>query len=108
MNIKDTINFKTLRERGPNAIDVKDDEVVQVISKGTGIKVVLTQEYFLSLLAAYNDILRRSGHRPEKNIEIEERLNSFEKKLSKVIKETAQDQEKHDKWRAGRKMAGNY
>ena len=49
MNVKETINFKTLREKGPSAIEVKGDEVVQVVTKGSDIKVIISQEYFLTI-----------------------------------------------------------
>jgi hypothetical protein len=81
MNLKDTINFKTLREKGPSAIDVKGDEVVQVISKGTEVKVIISQEHYLNLLSAYTQLLIRSGKKNEETINLEDRLKAFVKKL---------------------------
>jgi hypothetical protein len=86
MNLKETINFKTLREKGPAAIDVKDDEVVQVISKGSEIKVIISQEHYLDLLAAYNQLLVRSGAKKEETVDFEKRLQSFEERLTKIVK----------------------
>ena len=50
MNIKDRINFKTLREKGPKSINVTDDEVVQLHARGCSTKYILDQEYYFSLL----------------------------------------------------------
>lgn len=109
MNLKETINFKTLREKGPSSIDVKDDEVVQVVSKGSDIKVIISQQFFLELLSAKNELLKRAGKKEDKFVDIEDRLNSFEKKLARVIKTTKNETEKEDKkWHDGQKTAGNY
>jgi hypothetical protein len=107
MNLKETINFKTLREKGPAAIDVKGDEVVQVISKGSEIKVIISQEHYLNLLAAYNQMLVRSGEKKDEIVDIEERLQSFEERLSEVMK-VAEEDEEGRKWHDGRKTVGNY
>lgn len=105
MNIKDTINFKTLREKGPSSIEIKDDEAIQLVGKGAEIKVVITQDHYLQLLSAHHQLLIRSGKRSEEAISIEDRLQSFEEKLSKIIKVT---EEEDKKWKNGQKMAGNY
>lgn len=88
MNIKETINFKTLSEKGLSAIDVKGNEVVQVISKGSDIKVIISQEHYLNLLAAYNQLLVRAGVKEEKTVDMEERMRSFEDRLSKIMEVT--------------------
>ena len=106
INIKDTINFKTLREKGPAAVDVKGDEVVQIISKGSEIKVIITQEHYLNLLAAYNQLLQRSGRKPEEKVSFEERLQSFEQRLNE-ISNVAEEKVSGRKWRDGRKKVGN-
>ncbi len=107
MNLKETINFKTLREKGPSAIDVKGDEVVQVISKGSDIKVIISQEHYLNLLAAYNQMLVRAGVKEEKTVDMEERMRSFEDRLSKIMKVTEESEEGR-KWQGGQKTAGTY
>ena len=48
IQVKKTVNFKTIRDKGPNSLNVKDKEVIQVINKKQ-IKVVVTQAYFLEL-----------------------------------------------------------
>jgi hypothetical protein len=50
MNIKKTINFKELRDKGINALDIYNDEVIQLKGKSQ-IYCVVTQEYLLNLLA---------------------------------------------------------
>ncbi len=107
MNIKETINFKALREKGPAAIDVKGDEVVQVISKGSEIKVIISQQHYLNLLAAYNQMVVRTGKKKQETVDIEERLQSFEERLSKVMKVT-EEEEEGSKWQDGRETAGSY
>lgn len=107
MNLKETINFKTLREKGPSAIEVKGDEVVQVVSKGSDIKVIISQEFFLNLLSCKNELLKRAGKKDEKTVDIEERLKAFEDKLSKVMKATEESEEGR-KWQDGQKTVGNY
>ncbi len=107
MNLKETINFKTLREKGPSAIDVKGDEVVQVVSKGSDIKVIISQEFFLNLLSCKNELLKRAGKKDEKTVDVEERLKAFEDKLSKVMKATEESGEGR-KWQDGQKTVGNY
>lgn len=108
MNVKETINFKTLREKGPAAIDVKGDEVVQVVSKGSEIKVIISQEHYLNLLTAHNQMLIRAGVKKQEFVNIEERLQSFEEKLDKVMKATEEDEEGNRKWQDGRKTVGSY
>jgi hypothetical protein len=108
MNLKETINFKSLREKGPSAIDVKGDEVVQVITKGSEIKVIISQEHYLNLLSAYNNILIRSGIKKEETVNFEEQLKSFEERLSKIVKVTEEDMEGSRKWQDGQKTAGNF
>lgn len=56
MNIKNTINFKTLREKGPNALELKDDEVVQVTTKQEVLCVV--RQEFLQELLKNQDLLK--------------------------------------------------
>ena len=50
MNIKKTINFKELRDKGINALDISNEEVIQLKGKSQ-IYCVVTQEYLLKLLA---------------------------------------------------------
>lgn len=107
MNLKETINFKSLREKGPSAIDVKGDEVVQVVSKGSDIKVIISQEFFLNLLSCKNELLKRAGKKDEKSVDIEERLKTFEDKLSKVMKATEESEEGR-RWQDGQKTVGNF
>lgn len=71
MNIKDTINFNTLREKGPKAIELEKDEVIQIVSKNSNIKVVISQDYFLKLQTAYNNLLINSGNMKEELVEID-------------------------------------
>lgn len=93
MKIKDTINFKTLREKGPSSIELTDDEVVQLVSRNSDIKVIVTQEYFLTLLSAYNNILQKNADRKENRVSIEDRLSSFEEKMDSIYGLIREDNE---------------
>lgn len=107
MNLKETINFKTLRAKGPSAIDLQGDEVVQVVSKGSDIKVIITQEFFLNLLNCKNELLRRAGKKEELTVNIEDRLQVFEDKLSRIL-EASEEKKGGQQWHGGRKTVGNY
>ena len=108
MNIKHTINFKTLREKGPGAIDVKEDEVVQLISRGKDIKVIVSQGHYLELLQAYNQMLIRRGLKDEEVANVEERMNSFEERLSEIAELSKEDEkEESSKWSNGQKAVGS-
>ena len=112
MNLKETINFKALRDRGPSAIEVEGDEVVQLVSRNSEIKVIVNQEYFLQLLSAYNNLLRQTGQKEEKVVEIDlqERMGELEDKFVKIAKLVNEDEEneKDSEWqRGGQKRAGS-
>ncbi len=110
MNLKKTINFTTLREKGPNSIDVKNDEVVQLVTRESEIKVIITQEYFLTLLTAYNNILIRRGLRDEKTVSISDKLDEFREELKELMKISNEDEQEDSKIckKTGQKAAGNY
>lgn len=95
MNIKDTINFKALREKGPSSINVENNEVVQLITKGSEIKVIVTQDHYLNLLNAYHQLLLRSNVKKEETVNIEERMQSFEEKLAKVMQLAEEDDQRN-------------
>lgn len=95
LNIKKTINFKALRDQGPKAIDIKKDEVVQIVSSGKDILCVVTQEHLLHLVSAYNSLLVHTGHKKEEVVlvDINEKMNEINKELKKILK-LAQEDEK--------------
>lgn len=109
INLKETISFKTLREKGPKAIEVKDDEVIQVVARNSDIKVILSQDYFLRLLSAYNKLLIQSGEKKEEIIEVrlEERLGELEERFTKIAK-LVNEEEESPKWQGGQKKAGRF
>lgn len=49
MNIKKTINFTSLRTEGPSALELKEDEVIQLKAKSEMLCIV-RQEFLLELL----------------------------------------------------------
>jgi hypothetical protein len=110
MNLKETINFKTLREKGPSAVDIKGDEVVQIVGKGSEIKVIITQEYFLNLLSAYNNILVRNGIKKEEKVNLEEMIGEFQAELKEMRKLLDEDFREVDQCETpiGRKAVGNF
>lgn len=107
MNLKDTINFKALREKGPKAIEVENDEVVQVVSRGSDIKVVISQDYFLKLLTAYNNLLINTGSLKEEVVEVdfEKRLGELEDRYTKIAK-MVNEEENNKEWQGGQKRVG--
>jgi hypothetical protein len=54
MKVTKKINFKELRDKGANALDIKDDEVIQLDAK-KGMLCIVTQEYLLKLIDIEND-----------------------------------------------------
>jgi hypothetical protein len=49
MNIKDTIKFKTLREKGPSCINVKESEIVQIMSRENDVKYIIDSQHYIDL-----------------------------------------------------------
>jgi hypothetical protein len=96
LNVKKIINYKMLRDQGKKVVDIKGDEVIQLVSRGEeDIKIIVNQTYFMELLSAYNQLLIRAGLKEEKTITIDEaRLKEFEKKLDRVLKVANADEEK--------------
>lgn len=87
MKIKDTINFKTLREKGPKAIEINGEEVVQVVSSNKEILYVVTQEYLMKLLTMENALLIQNGLKEEKIVsgsEMAEHFKDFTHRLEKI------------------------
>ncbi len=54
MKVTKKINFKELRDKGANALDIKDDEVIQLDAK-KGMLCIVTQEYLLKLIDIENE-----------------------------------------------------
>lgn len=108
MNLKDTINFTKLRERGPSGVDVKDDEVIQLVTRDSEIKVIITQEYFLNLLSAYNYSLVRTGHKKQELVNIEEKLEGFQKELDELLQLSREDKKEEVECKTGHRKVGNF
>jgi hypothetical protein len=108
MNLKETMNFTKLREKGPAGLDLKNDEVIQLITRDSEIKVIITQEYFFNLLATYNDVLIRNGLKQEKRINIEDKLVELEEEMREMFKLVQEDKDKEECKTTGRKIVGNF
>ena len=93
MNLKETLSFKQLREKGPNAIDLKSDEVVQLVSRGTnGIKVIITQEFFLKLLSSFQNTAHSGGDDvPTVQVDFNKKLQMLETKVTKLLELSEQE-----------------
>lgn len=108
MNLKETINFKTLREKGPSSVEVKNDEVVQLVSRNSDIKVIISQEYFLELLNAHNALLKRAGHIQDEEVNVKEKLKDLEAQFSKIADLVNEDADEEAQCKQdGRKLAGS-
>ena len=108
MNLKETINFTKLREKGPAGLELKDDEVIQLVTRDSEIKVIITQEYFLELLSVHNDLLTRNGFKKGKRINIESKLVELEDEMKEMFKLVQEDKNSEKCKTAGRKKVGNY
>lgn len=90
MKIKGTINFKELREKGPSSIDVKEDEIVQLVSRGKDIKYIVNAQHYLELNATKASLLEHAGLKKQETVEVyfndPEFKKNFDKKFKKLEK----------------------
>ena len=95
MNLKNTINYKMLRDQGKKVVDIKDDEVIQLVTKEADIKVIITQEHYLNLLMAHNSLLKHVGLKKEETVEIDfsEKIKSLENRFEHIAKLVNEDKE---------------
>lgn len=107
MNLKETMNFTKLREKGPAGLDLKNDEVIQLVTRDSEIKVVITQEYFLTLLSVYNNVLIENGHKKEERVNLKDKIAEFEQELKELVKLTQEDKE-NEECRTGHQRVGSY
>lgn len=93
MNIKETINFTKLREKGPKSLEIKDDEIIQLVSSGQEIKCIVTQEYLLSLESCREQVLIRQGLKEEKRVlhDPNKLKGEFKKKLENIMEIAKED-----------------
>lgn len=93
MKVKQVINFKMIREKGPAAFDIEGDEVIQLVSSGREIKCIVTQEYLLTLEALKEKSLANLGvelkRTPYNRDEIKEK---FHKKVAAVLNLALEDE----------------
>lgn len=83
MNIKNTIQFKTLRDKGVSALDIKDDEIVQVYTKD-GVKCIVTQDHLFKLFSDLEKYKEKAGESISKTPYSGKNLiNSFESKATR-------------------------
>ena len=81
MKIKGIINFKELREKGPSSIDVKDDEIVQLVSRGKDIKYIVNAQHYLELNATKASLLEHAGLKKQETVEVDFNNPKFKKSL---------------------------
>ena len=78
---KKTINFSELKS-DPNLVsELKDGDVYQIFHRGQEVKVMMTQEYFFTLMARLEKaegIARKTSYNPEKL------MADFESKVEKL------------------------
>lgn len=91
LNIKDTINFTTLREKGPSSLDVKDEEVVQLVAKNSEIKIILSQEYFMKMYNCYVANMNKFNSTLETEVNVEEKMRTLETRFLKIAKEASEE-----------------
>lgn len=97
MNIKDTINFKKIREKGPKSIEIKDDEVVQIVSGDKEILCVVRQAYLFQLEQAMQSLLLERGLTTHKEIDFNEKIKSLDNRFNEIIKLIKEDKQEFKK-----------
>lgn len=55
MKIKDTINFKALRDKGPSSLELAEEEVIQLTTKKEML-CIIRQDFLQELLEAKNEL----------------------------------------------------
>ncbi|MBX9837515.1 MAG: hypothetical protein K2X69_04265 [Silvanigrellaceae bacterium] len=66
---------------------VKDDKILQIIYRGEGIKVLMTQEYFFDIIQRaklYNEMINSENINTKKRFIKEEIIKSSEEKLALI------------------------
>lgn len=84
MKIKETINFKKLRSKGPSSIDVKDDEIVQLVSRGKSIKYIVDAQHYLDLYTMKETLLINKGLKRQTEVNSEQKKNILEKRFNNI------------------------
>ena len=92
MNVKKTINFTELRKKGFSSLDLKDDEVLIVQSKGEQ-KCVVNHDYLMSLIKNQGKLFPETlGSLPKEFSAQANSIHSFvDKKLAGVKNEIFND-----------------
>ena len=78
---KKTINFSELKSDPNSVSEMADGEVFQIFHRGQDVKVMMTQEYFFTLMARIEKaegIAKTSKYNPE------QLMSDFESKMDKL------------------------
>lgn len=79
---KKTITFSELNNGGTSAAtDLKNDEVLQIFHRGSEVKVMMTQDYYFSLLARLE---KAEGSQKRTSYDPEKLMKDFDKKMKKL------------------------
>lgn len=49
MKVKETLSYTGLANKKPENIDIKDDEVIRIVSAGQPVRLLVNQDYLLYL-----------------------------------------------------------
>ncbi len=87
---KKTINFSELKSDPTLVSEMKDGEVFQIFHRGQDVKVMMTQEYFFTLMARLEKaegISKKISYDPEKLMaEFESKVEKLNHLIGKVTK----------------------
>lgn len=78
---KKTINFSELKSDPNSLSEIKDGDVFQIFHRGHEVKVMMTQEYFFTLMARLEKaegVINRTKYNPE------ELMAQFDTKVEKL------------------------
>lgn len=73
---KDKINVTTLKAYNSQLSELKEDEAIQVLHRGSDVKVIITQDRFFELIGVYNRAIGLEA-KPVKPSSKEERAERF-------------------------------
>ena len=87
---KKTLNFSELKNDPTAVSEMKDSEVIQILHRGSEVKVMMTQEHYFQLLARLEKTegtSKTTAFNAEKLIsDFDKRLNQFSDLLGKTPK----------------------
>lgn len=99
---KATVVASKLREDLARYLDmVKKTEAVQILHRGSPVRVLITQDHYLDLLSRLALYEKSQNEKVVPSLSV----NELEKRLLKKLKAAEEDEADHDSGRVGKKRA---